>query len=209
MLESQLQLWVFLGKDCTIVTIGLMVKSLRDFRNVWKCITNKTQKYLIYISLERHTLFLRSHSWQYMSEPEPSHEVEGIVHRALRQHCVEAQIWGRVPKIVCSIEGPQEQWPPSFLNRRSLEPPRLFLELASRPNWTIWGERPWSGRWPRTRWSLWQSSRVPLWRWENLPEGQPSLQHSTNQAFMVERPDRSHSSVKDTWHHTWSLPKGT
>ena len=29
------------------------------------------------------------------------------------------------------------------------------------------------------------ASRVPLWRWENLPEGQPSLQHSTNQAFML------------------------
>jgi hypothetical protein len=27
---------------------------------------------------------------------------------------------------------------------------------------------------------------VPLWRWESLPEGQPSLQHSTNPAFMVE-----------------------
>jgi hypothetical protein len=26
---------------------------------------------------------------------------------------------------------------------------------------------------------------ISLWRWENLPEGQPSLQHSTNQAFMV------------------------
>uniref|UniRef100_A0AAZ3PD23 Sleeping Beauty transposase HTH domain-containing protein n=1 Tax=Oncorhynchus tshawytscha TaxID=74940 RepID=A0AAZ3PD23_ONCTS len=34
---------------------------------------------------------------------------------------------------------------------------------------------------------------------ENLPEGQPSLQHSTNQAFMVEWQDRSHSSVKGTW----------
>uniref|UniRef100_A0A674DMR7 Phospholipid-transporting ATPase n=1 Tax=Salmo trutta TaxID=8032 RepID=A0A674DMR7_SALTR len=34
--------------------------------------------------------------------------------------------------------------------------------------------------------------------WENLPEGQPSLRHSTNQAFMVECPDGSHSSVKGT-----------
>ena len=33
---------------------------------------------------------------------------------------------------------------------------------------------------------------------ENLPEGQPSLQHSTNQAFMVEWPNRSHSSEKGT-----------
>jgi hypothetical protein len=35
-------------------------------------------------------------------------EVEGIVCRATRQDYVEAQIRGRVPKHVCSIEGPQE-----------------------------------------------------------------------------------------------------
>uniref|UniRef100_A0AAZ3Q8F0 Transposase n=1 Tax=Oncorhynchus tshawytscha TaxID=74940 RepID=A0AAZ3Q8F0_ONCTS len=40
-----------------------------------------------------------------------------------------------------------------------------------------------------------KNSRVLLWRWENLPEGQPSLQHSTNQAFIIEWPDGSHSSV--------------
>ncbi|CDQ64223.1 unnamed protein product [Oncorhynchus mykiss] len=33
---------------------------------------------------------------------------------------------------------------------------------------------------------------------ENLPEGQPSLQHSTNQAFMVEWPDGGYTSVKGT-----------
>jgi hypothetical protein len=27
------------------------------------------------------------------------------------------------------------------------------------------------------------SDRVPLWRWDNLLKGQPSLQNSTNQAF--------------------------
>ena len=26
-----------------------------------------------------------------------------------------------------------------------------------------------------------------MWRWENIPEGQPSLQHSSNQAFMARR----------------------
>ena len=36
-----------------------------------------------------------------------------------------------------------------------------------------------------------QSSSVKI----NLSEGQLSLQHSTNQAFMVEWPDGSHSSV--------------
>jgi hypothetical protein len=40
-----------------------------------------------------------------MSEQKPSHKVEGIVRRAPKQDCVEAQIWGRVPKNICSIEG--------------------------------------------------------------------------------------------------------
>ena len=33
-----------------------------------------------------------------MSEQKPRHEVKVIVGRALRQDCVEAQIWVRVPK---------------------------------------------------------------------------------------------------------------
>ncbi|CDQ72580.1 unnamed protein product [Oncorhynchus mykiss] len=40
---------------------------------------------------------------------------------------------------------------------------------------------------------------------ENLPEGQPSLQHSTNQAFMVEWPDGSHSSA-DEFRRVWKTP---
>ena len=55
----------------------------------------------------------------------------------------------------------------------------------------------------RTWRSLWQNSRVPLWRWEKLPEGQPSLQQSINQAFLSEWPDGSHSSVKGTWQTAW------
>jgi hypothetical protein len=35
-----------------------------------------------------------------------------------------------------------------------------------------------------------------MWRWENLPEGQPSLQHSTNQAFMIK------------WQPTYDSPLG-
>jgi hypothetical protein len=34
-----------------------------------------------------------------MSEQKPSHEVEGIVRRALKQDCVDVQFWGRVPKM--------------------------------------------------------------------------------------------------------------
>ena len=40
----------------------------------------------------------------------PSYEIEGIVRRAPRQDCVEAQIWGRVTKHFCTIEGPQEKF---------------------------------------------------------------------------------------------------
>lgn len=40
-------------------------------------------------------------------------------------------------------------------------------------------------------------------------EGEPFLQHSTSQACVVKRCDRSHSSVKGTWQPTWRLPKGT
>ena len=41
------------------------------------------------------------------------------------------------------------------------------------------------------------------------PEGQPSLQQSNNQVWLVEWPDRSHSSVKGRWQPTRNLPKGT
>ena len=41
---------------------------------------------LIGHGLKRHTpVYIRPHSLQCMSEPKPSHEVAGIVHRALRQ----------------------------------------------------------------------------------------------------------------------------
>ena len=134
----------------------------------------------------KHTpVYIMSHSWQCMSEQKPSHEVEEIVRRAPRQYCNDAQIWGKVPK--------------QCLQR--------WMSPRTRPNWAIVGEGPCSGRWPRTSWSLWKSSRVPLWSWENLLEGQPSLQHSINQPFIVEWPDGG-DSVKGTWQPTWSLPKG-
>jgi hypothetical protein len=82
-----------------------------------------------------HLSIYGSYSWQCMSEQKPSHEVKGIVRRAPRQDCVEAQIWVRVPKHFCSTEGPRTQWPPSLLNGIRLELPRLFGELAARPNW--------------------------------------------------------------------------
>jgi hypothetical protein len=66
----------------------------------------------------------------HVRERKPNDEVEGIVRRPPRQDCVETQIRGRVPKHFCRIEGPQEH-SQSFLNGRSLEPPRL--PRAGRP----------------------------------------------------------------------------
>ena len=96
-----------------------------------------------------------------MSEQKPSHEVKGIVHRGLRQDCVEAQIWWGEKKMQLGEKG---------LGQEGDQEPYGHSERAP----------------------------VSLWRWENLPEGQPSLQHSTNQALMVEWPDGSHSSVECT-----------
>ena len=62
-------------------------------------------------------------------------------------------------KMYAAMKVPKKPWPPSFLNGRSLEPPRLLLELAAWPNWGIGGEGPLSGRWPRTRPS--HSDRAP------------------------------------------------
>ena len=56
--------------------------------------------------LESHTpVYIRSHSSQCMSEQKPSNEVEG---RAPRQGCVEAQIWGRVPKTSAALKDPKK-----------------------------------------------------------------------------------------------------
>lgn len=46
-----------------------------------------------------HTCLMRCHSWQYVSEWKPSHQVEeGAACRAQRQDCPEAQIWRKLPK---------------------------------------------------------------------------------------------------------------
>jgi hypothetical protein len=116
-----------------------------------------------------------------MSKQKPSHEVEGIVRRAPRQ---EAQIWGRVSTNFCIIEGPQEQRPPSFLNGRGLEPPRLFLELSWLPSQTEQSGEKGLGQGGDQE-PDGHSVRVPLWRWENRPGGQTSLQQSTKSGFFL------------------------
>ena len=75
--------------------------------------------------------------------------------------------------------------------------PRLCLELDVQPKWTT-GQGPWSGRWPRTQWPLWQNYSVP---WLTTCQRDKSLQHFTNLGFMGEWPNRSHSWEKGTWQH--------
>jgi hypothetical protein len=53
-------------------------------------------------------------------------------------------------KKYAALKFPENTVASIVLKRKSLEPPRLFLELAAWPNCAIRGEGPWSGRLPRT-----------------------------------------------------------
>lgn len=56
---------------------------------------------------------------------------------------------------------------------------------------------------------LWQRSRVPLWREENLSEEHPSPPQNTNPAWLVERTERSQSSVNGSLPGLWQkVPAG-
>ena len=133
-----------------------------------------------------------------------SSEVERIVRRILSRHRS-----GEYQKMSAVLKVPKNIVTSIILKWKKFGATKPLSRAGRLAKLSNQGSGPWSGRWPSTQWSLWQSSRVPLWRWENLPEGQPSLQHSTNQTFMVEWTDGSHSSEKDTWQPAWSLPKGT
>jgi hypothetical protein len=65
-----------------------------------------------------------------MSEQKPSHEVEGIVRRAPREDCVEAQIW--VPKMSVALKVSKNTV--IFILKWKKELLRLFLKLAARIN---------------------------------------------------------------------------
>jgi hypothetical protein len=100
-----------------------------------------------------------------MSEKKPSHEVEGIVRRASRQDCVEAPIWGRVQNNYAALKGPKNtvasiflKWK-TFRTTKTLPRAGLPAKLSNR------------GRRALVR----EVTKNPLWRWQNLPEGQQSL----------------------------------
>ena len=138
-----------------------------------------------------------------MSESEPSREVKRIVRRPPRQYCVKTQIWGRIQEPFRSIESAQEH---SSLHHSQMEEiwnHQVFLDLASLRE--IGG-----------RALVRQVTKNPIGigneiqsSFVEMGEGQPSVQRSTNQSFMLELSGRSYSSIKGTCQPTGSLPKST
>ena len=131
--------------------------------------------------MERHTpVYLRSHSWQCMSEQKPSHEVEGIVHRAPRQDfCRSSDLEKYTKKCLQHWSSPRTQWPPSFLNGRSFN--SISAEWETLPRAGRPAKLSNQGRRALVR-EVTKNPKVTLW--ENLPESEMPSQlynwtHST------------------------------
>jgi hypothetical protein len=142
-----------------------------------------------------------------MSEQKPS-QVKGIIRRAPGEDWVGTQIWGRVPKNVCNIEGPQRtQWPPSFLNGRNFGTIKT-LPRAGRPaklsNWGLGqgGDQEPDGHSNRAPEFLCGDGRT-FQKDNHLYSTPPNL------GFMVEWPDGSHAAVKCTGQPAQSCQKAT
>jgi hypothetical protein len=101
-------------RKCQTLCYEMKLSSCALIYMIFPLIYNLIGVHLWFIQLighywERHTpVYIRSQSWQCMSKQNPSHEIKGILRRALRQDCIDGQIWGRVPKHFCITEGPQE-----------------------------------------------------------------------------------------------------
>ena len=137
------------------------------------------------------------------------HKVEGTACRTQRQDCVEPQIRGRLKKKnkkVCCIEGSQKH---SGLHNSQMGEVWTLPRAGYLAKLSNWGRRALVREVTKNPMVIWLSSRDPIWRWEKPPEGQPSLQHSTDLGIMAEWPDGSLSSIKDTWRPSWTLQKST
>ena len=135
-----------------------------------------------------------------MSEQKPSHEVEGIVRSAPKQDCVEAQIWGRVPKHVCSIEGPKNTVASIILKRKKFGTTKTLPTAGPQAKLRTRGRRA----------LVMEVDQEPNRQHDRALEflcgdGRPFQTDNhlcsttyTNQAFMVEWPNGSQSAVKGT-----------
>lgn len=106
------------------------------------------------------------------------HEVEGTACRSQRQDPEEGY---KKKKVMLHLRSPRAKRLPWFLTGRSSEQPRLFLKRTEQSEERVLGKR--GDEEPDG------PSKDPVWRWEKLPEGQPSVQHSTNLGFVW--PDES------------------
>ncbi len=104
----------------------------------------------------------------------------------LRDRIVLRQIWGRLQKTLCCVEGSHE-------HLASMKQSGLFLDLASWPNWAIKGEGSWLERWSRHWWPLWLSSMILYGDGRNILMTNIT---STNLGLMAKWPNSSFSSVK-------------
>ena len=104
--------------------------------------------------------------------------------RAQRQDCIKAQILRRLQTFSAALKVPKSIVASIILKWRKFGTTRTLPRAGCLSKLSNRGRRA-------------MSSRDPVWRWEKLPKGQPSLQHSTDLGFMAEWPNRSLSSVKD------------
>ena len=123
-----------------------------------------------------HSESIISHSGPCISEQKPSSETGLWVGRDL----------GKASKKSAALKVPKSTMASIILKWKKFGTTRT-LPRAGRPAKLSNGERRALVREvTRILWSLWLSSRDPMWRWEKCPEGQPSLQHSTELDFMAE-----------------------
>ena len=125
--------------------------------------------------LERHTpVYIRTHSWQCLSEQKTSPEVEEL----------PAEPWDRtVTNRSAELKVSKSKVASIILKWKKCGKPRTLAKAGNSKTEQSGGKG--LGK---------RGHQEP--RWEKLPAGQPSLQHSTNLGFMVEQLDGSLSSVK-------------
>ncbi|CDQ98079.1 unnamed protein product [Oncorhynchus mykiss] len=122
-----------------------------------------------------------------MSEQKPGHGVEGIVRRAPRHDCVEAQIWGRDQKIPAALKVPKNQVTSIILKWKTFGSTKI-LPRAGRPvKLSNWGRRALVRENPMVTLTELQSSSVEM---VVLLEGSPisAALHQSGLSGRVGRP---------------------
>ena len=83
-------------------------------------------------------VYIRSHSWQYITEQKPRHEVKGTACRAQRRD--DAQIWGRLQKKFCSLKVPKSTVACIILKGKKFGTTRI-LSNQGRSALDKWGDK--------------------------------------------------------------------